>query len=179
VSASTIKLAAAFVIGILTLPLLILFWALAGLFPADAVSRPPGWESAIGQRALKASLAARAKSAVNPVRPNDEAALLAGMTTFRNDCAGCHGDAKLRSPWGEEDFYPRVPQFKRTPAPLTPEETYVAVRYGIRYSGMGAWNGQLTDTEIWQVANFVSRMRTLPPAVDRAWHTELAASGKN
>jgi mono/diheme cytochrome c family protein len=173
-STSAIKLTAAFVGGLIALPLLILIAALAGWFPADAVSKPPGWESAIGQRALKASLAARAKGVVNPIRQNDEAALLAGMTTFRNDCMGCHGDAKLRSPWGEEDFYPRVPQFKRTPAPLTPEEAYVAVRYGIRYSGMGAWQGQIKENEIWQVANFVSRMRNLPPSVDRAWHTEPA-----
>jgi len=34
---------------------------------------------------------------------------------------------------------------------------------------MGASNGLISDPEIWRVVTFVSRIRTLPPAVDSAW----------
>ena len=34
--------------------------------------------------------------------------------------------------------------------------------------GMGASNGLISDPEIWRVVTFVSRIRTLPPAVDSA-----------
>jgi len=52
---------------------------------------------------------------------------------------------------------------------LTPQEAFVAVRDGIRYSGMGGWKGMLKDEQMWQVANFVSRMHHLPPDADTAW----------
>jgi hypothetical protein len=43
---------------------------------------------------------------------------------------------------------------------------FLAVKHGIRYSGMGAWGGMLPDEDIWRAVSFVSRVRTLPPAVD-------------
>jgi mono/diheme cytochrome c family protein len=161
----------ALVVGLLALPVVLAVLALAGWLPADAVSQPPAWEVAIGERALDASLEARAKGVHNPIAASDSVALLAGEKLFRDNCAGCHGSATTDSPWGARNFYPRVPQFWRAeeddmPAP---EEAYIAVRDGIRYSGMGAWNGMLNERQLWQVANFVSRMHRLPPEVNRAW----------
>lgn len=162
----------AFVLGLLTLPIIILVLAVAGWIPSNAVSQPPGWEEAIGERALESSLAARAKGLRNPIAANDRAALLAGEKVFRDNCAGCHGSLSADSNWGARNFYPRVPQFWRveTDDVPKPEEAYIAVRDGIRYSGMGAWQGMLKDGQMWQVANFVSRMQHLPPDVRRAWH---------
>jgi mono/diheme cytochrome c family protein len=135
------------------------------------VSQPPGFEEAIGERALEGSLALRAKGLRNPIAAKDSAALLAGEKLFRNNCAGCHGSVGNDSNWGAHNFYPRVPQFWRveTDDVPTPEQAYIAVRDGIRYSGMGAWQGILKDEQMWQVANFVSRMQHLPPDVRRAW----------
>ena len=159
----------AYFAGLATLPIAAMVAAYFGLFPIDAVSRPPGLETAIGQRALSAALASRSRGLSNPVQPGDERALLAGMRLFRRDCAGCHGDVHGDSPWGAHDFYPRVPQFWSNPIALTPAEAYVAIHYGIRYSGMAAWHGLLADDEIWQAANFVSAMHHLPASVDREW----------
>jgi mono/diheme cytochrome c family protein len=163
----------AFVLGLLTLPIVILVFAIAGRIPSEAVSQPPGFEEAIGERALEGSLALRAKGLRNPIAANDSAALLAGEKLFRNNCVGCHGNAGTDSNWGARNFYPRVPQFWRveTDDVPTPEQAYTAVRDGIRYSGMGAWQGMLKDEQMWQVANFVSRMQHLPPDVRRAWHS--------
>ncbi len=160
------------VIGALALPVGLLVLAWNGWLPADARHEPPSWEQAIGHRALHASLAARAKELRNPVQVEDEAALLAGMNLFRNNCAGCHGGAHADSLWGAHNFYPRVPQFwrKQHEHMLTPEEAYLAIRDGVRYSGMGAWNGMLKEEQMWQVANFVSRMHHLPPRTERAWN---------
>jgi thiosulfate dehydrogenase len=161
----------AFVVGLLALPVVILVLAIAGWIPSDAVSQPPGFEEAIGERALEGSLALRTKGLRNPIAAKDSAALLAGEKLFRNNCAGCHGSVGTDSNWGAHNFYPRVPQFWRveTDDVPTPEQAYIAVRDGIRYSGMGAWQGILKDEQMWQVANFVSRMQHLPPDVRRAW----------
>jgi hypothetical protein len=34
---------------------------------------------------------------------------------------------------------------------------------------MGSWQGLISDTEMWEVANFVSRMRDLPPQLEDRW----------
>jgi mono/diheme cytochrome c family protein len=162
-------LIATFVLGLLALPVGVVLLAWNGWLPSDALSRPPLWEAAIGQHALGASLAGRAKGLRNPVGANDSAALFAGMKVFRDNCAGCHGGAGTDSRWGTGNFYPRVPQFWRTDERLPAEEAYVAVHDGIRYSGMGGWNGTLKERQIWEVANFVSRMHHLPPDIEHAW----------
>lgn len=170
-------LLAAFVGGLIFLPLVLLALALLGWLPSDSVSAPPGWEEEVGERALDAALEHRSDDVANPIAPGDEAALTAGMTLYRENCAGCHGGVRGPSAWGSAGFYPRVPQFwqEHGHEHLTPAEAFVAVRDGIRYSGMGAWRGTLSEPEMWQVANFVSRMHALPPRVDAQWRAGPAA----
>ncbi len=159
----------AFIGGAIATPAFILLVALMGWLPMDAVGRPPAWESQIGQKALEASLARRSGGLANPVAERD-ADLLAGMTTYRNDCAGCHGDYGQHRTGG--GLYPPVPQFVRHPPHLTVPQMFVAAKYGIRYTGMGAWNKEISDKEIWQTVNFLSRLNSLPPAVDKAWRAK-------
>src|SRR5262249_56570853 len=85
--------------------------------------------------------------------------------------AGGGGPAKpaARSRRGTTSFYPRVPQFADEGSSLSPAEMFVAVKHGIRGTGMGAWQANLSDDEIWLVVWFLQRMRALPPAVEQAW----------
>jgi mono/diheme cytochrome c family protein len=169
-------LLAAFAVGLILLPASLLLLAVTGRLSSDSLSPPPGWETRIGETALDASLERRAAGLANPIAAGDEAALLAGMSLYRDDCAGCHGGVRGPSGWGSNSFYPRVPQFwQEHHEHLTPAEAFVAVRDGIRYSGMGAWHGMLSETEMWQVANFVSRMHTLPSRIDAQWRAGPAA----
>jgi len=45
----------------------------------------------------------------------------------------------------------------------------VANKDGIRYSGMGAWDGMMSDEEIWKVATFLEHIGSLPPEVVANW----------
>jgi mono/diheme cytochrome c family protein len=164
----------AFVIGLLLLPIGFAVFAMAGWLPTDAVSQPPGLEVAIGERALDSSLEGRAKGLRNPIAANDNAAVLAGAKLFHENCAGCHGSANADSRWGSQNFYPRVPQFRSIEDDDVPsaEEAYVAIRDGIRYSGMGGWNGMLSERQMWDLANFLSRIHRLPPEAARAWRSK-------
>jgi hypothetical protein len=58
-----------------------------------------------------------------------------------------------------------VPQFADQPPPLSAPQMFVAIKYGIRYSGMGAWNGMMPDQDIWKVATFLEHIGSLPPEV--------------
>lgn len=171
-------LLAAAVAGAVTVPAILASLAVAGLLPSESVTDPPGWEASLGKRALAASLSRRAAGIDNPIAAHDEAALLSGMKIFRNNCAGCHGDVDGPSAWGSKGFYPRVPQFWQEPVSLTPAEAFVAVRDGVRYSGMSSWRENMEPEEMWQVANFVSRMHSLPQPVDKVWRAEVQKPAK-
>ena len=82
--------------------------------------------------------------------------------------------AWVPSEWGREDFYPRVPQFA-VASPRKPEwQLFWIVKHGVRYSGMGAWRHLMPDSTIWQVVGFLSRLDSLPPAVEAAWRGRTA-----
>jgi mono/diheme cytochrome c family protein len=126
------------------------------------VARDPAVE------ARDALLAGTVTDIHNPLTVTD-ANLLAGLKIFRNNCAGCHGEPGKPSHWGTHNFFPPAPQFADEPPELSDSKTFVIVKRGIKYSGMGGWDGMLPDEDIWRVAAFLSRLRELPPAVDSQW----------
>jgi mono/diheme cytochrome c family protein len=150
----------AFVLGLIAAPILFAAAAIAGLLPSDASSEPPHWESTIGMRALDASLEKRSGGLDNPIAASNSAALAAGAKIYGDNCSGCHGDSKGPSEWGAKGLYPRAPQFFQEGSDVTPPEAFAAIRTGVRYSGMGAWNGQLKDNEMWKVANYVASIHS-------------------
>jgi mono/diheme cytochrome c family protein len=153
------KTVIAFIIGLVTVPVLFGLAAIAGWLPSDATSEPPKWESSIGMRSLDASLEKRSDKLKNPIAANDSAALAAGQKIYADNCSGCHGSAKGPSDWGAKGLYPRAPQFFQEGTDVNAPEAYAAIRDGVRYSGMGAWRDQLKDDEMWKVANFVASIR--------------------
>jgi mono/diheme cytochrome c family protein len=139
-----------------------------GLWPVAAIARPPQLEATFSQAMLRASLSRRAAGLTNPLQPSKEV-LLAGQKIFKTNCAGCHGTPGQPSHWGAQNFYPRVPQFADEPPVLSAPQMFVAIKHGIRYSGMGAWSGMMSDEEIWKVATFLEHVGSLPPEVQANW----------
>jgi mono/diheme cytochrome c family protein len=157
-----------FLIGLVLLPAIVFVTMLLGLWPSEATSNPSRVERTLARSSLQSYLARKSGGVLNPVKPTEET-LLAGMKIYRMNCAGCHGDAGQPSLWGTKGFYPRVPQFADAPSQLKPPEMFFVVKNGIRYSGMGAWNGMLSEDDVWKVVTFLSNLRSLTPSVDEAW----------
>ena len=159
------------ILGILMLPVVVLAMAVTGRLPVVATENPPRWEQALLHFALERSLARQVPDLKNPVAPTEEN-LLAGMKTFRDGCAGCHGEADKKSRWGTEEFYPRVPQFGFEPTALSDPQIFWVIKNGVRYSGMGGngGTGGYSDEQIWKVASFLSRLNSLPRNVVVEWH---------
>ena len=153
------KTLVAFIVGLIAAPLLLALVGLLGWLPSKSTSNPPKWEMDLGMRWLDASLEKRSAGFKNPIAANDKSALAAGQKLYGQNCASCHGDAKAPSAWGSKGFYPRVPQFFQEGTDVGPEEAYTVIHDGVRYTGMGAWKGKMTDQQTWQVANFVARIR--------------------
>ncbi len=167
---SALYMLCAFVAGAAVFPLAVLLISFLGWMPADAVGVPSALESAIAQSGLRASLAHRSEGLADTINFS-YAELIAGMQLFRNGCSGCHGDLGTVSHWGDNNFYPRAPQFAYTPPSLTAPEMFTAVKYGVRYSGMFA-NEKMPEKDIWRIVTFLSRLNSLPPAVNKAWRAK-------
>ena len=142
-----------------------------GYLPVNATVSPPRLEWKLNQSILRGSLSRQAKGLTNPVQRSNQI-LIAGMKIFKTNCAGCHGQPGQPSQWGTKGFYPRVPQFGDQPPPLSAPQMFLAIKYGIRYSGMGAWNGMLFDNDIWTVATFLEHIGSLPPEVQAGWKAQ-------
>jgi thiosulfate dehydrogenase len=156
-----------FFLGLLVVPVIAAVVALSGRFPFEATATPPRWEGRLAGMALDPAVERKAKGLVNPIAAAD-VELLKGMKVYRDDCAGCHGEPGQPSPWGRNN-YPPAPQLADhgvdDPVPMT----FVVVKHGIRYTGMGAWHGLLPDDDMWRVALFLSRIESLSPAVEVTW----------
>ena len=96
---------------ILILLLVIGLTARLGWWPVSATAVPPRWESKLAQATLQASLSHQAAGLTNSLNPSNEV-LIAGLTSFKMNCASCHGLPGQPSQWGTRNFYPRAPQFR-------------------------------------------------------------------
>ena len=136
---------------------------------------PVSWlESRVAMPSLDAAVARRAPAGQNPLHPTEDN-LIAGMKTYQQNCAGCHGDTRQSHTAFGDAFYPRAPQFAEDAPDMPENQDFYIIQHGIRLSGMPAWKQALNDQEIWQVTTFLSHMDKLPPRVSAAWKS--AASG--
>ncbi len=162
------KFACGLLLGALLIPVFALCVFLLGWASVSATSDPPRWESFLARKAFAASVARQAPRLQNPISPTS-ANLMFGMKFYRDDCAGCHGDAGKPSQWGTTDFYPRVPQFDSEPSLKPDWQIFWIVKHGVRYTGMGAWGALTSDDNIWKTVTFLSHLKDLPPDVQAAW----------
>jgi thiosulfate dehydrogenase len=122
-----------------------------GLVPANADAKPGWFETWAAGTSLDATLARDAPNGPNPVALTD-ANLIAGINLYGEHCAICHGTAKgdaSASPVAKGE-YPSPPQLATDGVEDDPEgHSFWVISHGIRWSGMPAWKGTLTDEQIW------------------------------
>ncbi len=161
-----------FIFGVVITLLVLLLGGLAiamlGLLPTNADSNPPKMERRIAMSAMDASMERHAPRLTNPLPPTDEN-LIDGMKIYTMNCAGCHGGLDNKPSPLEHSFYPPPPQLILHPLDDPEWHIYYAVRTGIRYTGMPAWNEALSETGMWKVTAFLSRIEKLPPPVQEYW----------
>ncbi|HVY15278.1 MAG TPA: cytochrome c [Rhodopila sp.] len=143
-----------------------------GMVPAASLDgKPLPLEHWAARTSLRATLAAEAPKGPNPMPLNEEN-LMAGITLYGQNCAICHGSAQgesAASPVARGEF-PRPPQMATDGVEDDPEGwTYWKIENGIRWTGMPAWKGVLTDKQMWTLALFLKHMDKLPAAPEQAW----------
>jgi len=113
-------------------------------------------ETVIATWLLHQSVPDEAKYSVNPLGA-DPADITAGRDLYRAKCEVCHayeGGGKTSIGAGE---YPRPPALRSAAIAATPDgELFYHIRYGIRNTGMPAWN--LPDHQIWQLVSYIRHL---------------------
>lgn len=164
------KYAIVFLAAILLVPLAFYLYVRSGYAPAS-ISVP--FERFFA--GLEMDIAPSNKLPKKYAGPPTEAELLNGAHTYHEDCALCHGlpneprtvIARGLSPRPPEFFRPEDGTAYNPSLPFKPatRKVYWKVKNGVSHSGMPGFEGGLNDKQIWELSQFLSNARNLPPDV--------------
>ena len=166
----------AFFAGLVTVIVLLVVGGFAvvwfGLMPAGADAPLFPGEKWAANHALDATMDREEPQPPYPFGPVTDAVIVAGAKGYMANCAVCHGSAGSDASLISKGLYIKAPQFTRHGVDDDPEgETYWKIEHGIRFSGMPAFKGNLTEEQIWQITYFLKRgTKDLPSAADIIWH---------
>lgn len=157
-----------------------------GGFPMGADTHASKLEAMVGEWSHDSWVKHNAPNVADPVAVNEQT-LMDGAKLYQANCAVCHGGENYtKSPLGK-GIYPGAPQFMRfvefqrshpnfKPRKMSAAQEqarddhgFYVIKHGIRFTGMPAWHYNMTDTQIWEVVNFMHNMGHLPPDVAAAW----------
>ncbi len=146
------KVIVAFLLGLIILPVCGWLYFRFGYAPVATASSPMPFEKQLAHMALNARVDKEAPKS-SPLQPSEDN-YLAGAHTYRANCAICHGLPGQPDSPTAKGMYPGPPHlFKGTGVTDDPPgETYWKVQNGIRLTGMPAYTGSLSETEMWQVS---------------------------
>jgi mono/diheme cytochrome c family protein len=168
-----------FIFGVIVTVLVVAFASLAmallGFMPTRADATPPKLETRIAMSAVDAAMERHAAKINNPI-PATESNLIDGMKIYTMNCALCHGGLDKKPSPLSASFYPPPPQLILDPLDDPEWHVYYAVRTGVRYTGMPAWNKALSEEDIWKVTAFLTRLEKLPTGVKDYWQKAFGIS---
>jgi mono/diheme cytochrome c family protein len=162
---------------VLTLAVLILgglAYLSMGFFPTNADATPTAMEARIANSAMDASMEKHAPRSSSPLPATDDN-LIDGMKLYTMNCAVCHGTLDMKPSPLEHSMYPPPPQLILMPLDDPEWHINYAIRTGVRYTGMPAWKGTLSEPDIWKLTSFLSRIEKMPPGVQEYWKKSFGA----
>jgi mono/diheme cytochrome c family protein len=157
-------------LAIVLVPIALLGWLRFGKVPVAVADPPFPYEKEIVSIPLNARI--DHEMVKTPPIQADEDNLVAGADIYSDHCAGCHGLHGKPASLGAH-LYPDAPQLWERHlhgdavgvSDDPPGKTYWKVANGIRLTGMPAFKGVLTETEMWQVSLLMANAnKPLPPA---------------
>lgn len=104
-----------------------------------------------------------------PVPPLDDPAQRErGLTHFSEHCVRCHGAPGVPPESFALSMTPVPANLAHTARVWPPAELYWTIKYGIKMTGMPAWEYRLSDEEMWAIVAFLRVMPFLSPEAYRA-----------
>jgi len=163
------KFISGLIVGVVLVPITFYLYVCSGWAPVATSAPSIPLEEMLKNTALYAKLRQEAPNTV-PIRA-DEAALLAGVRVYRDDCAFCHGLPRRPATAVSKGMFPRPPQLFQPDEMVTDDPagvTFWKAKYGIRLSGMPGFQASLYDEQLWQVSLLLAGADKLPASVEQA-----------
>lgn len=104
------------------------------------------------------------RAAEIPVPPLDAPeTIAAGLAHYRAQCVKCHGAPGVAPEPFALGMTPLPAPLAQTAREWRPAEIFWVVKYGLKMTGMPAWEFRLSDDAIWAVVAFVNQLPRLSP----------------
>jgi mono/diheme cytochrome c family protein len=154
-----------FIVGVFVTLLVIVVGAFAvsrlGLYPIGADNPPGAIERMLAMRAMDVYADSHKPEGGNPVATTP-ANLADGARLYEDHCALCHGGAAAKVSPMRDKFSPPVPQLVDK-VPHDPDAwLFWVTKHGVRMTGMPAWDGILSDGDIWKTVAFIKHSADVP-----------------
>jgi len=148
-----------------------------GLYPIGADNPPGSIERILAGRALDVYADKHKPKEANPTELT-AANLTEGAKEYEEHCAFCHGGAKAKVSPMRDQFNPPAPQLINRIPHDDDAWLFWVTKHGVRMTGMPAWNGIMSDEEMWQVIAFIKHSDKLPPETNAAWQALASTPGE-
>lgn len=90
-----------------------------------------------------------------------------GAGAYAAMCVSCHLAPGLKPTELSKGLYPAPPVLSERR--VDPKAAYVAIKHGIKMSGMPAWGGPHGDEQVWSLVAFISRLPGMSPEQYQAY----------
>ncbi len=142
-----------------------------------ATDEPSRLERFVARGIRNLSIPSNEKHKTNPLEKT-AANLEEGREDFHSRCGNCHGFDGKGQTTESRGLYPKPPDLTADQTQkLTDGEIHYIIAYGIRLSGMPAWNipHEISDADAWKLTMFV-RSLGQPTATQQAQTAQAAAN---
>lgn len=128
------------------------------------------------EHTMRRSVARRAAAVPEP--PLGAPGQLArGVALYREHCVQCHGAPGVAPQPFALGMTPLPAPLAQTGREWPPAQVFWVVKYGIKMTGMPAWEFRLSEDDIWAVVAFVQRLPQLSPQDYRELPGTMAGPG--
>ncbi len=150
------------ILGWIVAPVLLFVYLRFGYVPVAVNGPVIPFEQLLAGTAVQARIQKEApKQAALPASSEN---VTAGAKIYRERCTDCHGVPGSTPTPLAKGMYPPPPQFfeQKVMGNDPVGQNYWIVANGVRLTGMPGYRESLSETELWQVSQFLSNRGTLP-----------------
>ena len=133
-----------------------------GWFNVAATHEHPGPVYHFLHAAMRRSIDARANDIPVP-RLDDAARIDHGFVLFRDHCVQCHGAPGVEPQPFALGLRPEPPALYVPARDWPPSHLYWIIKYGVKMTGMPAWQYRLGEQDLWDLTAFLKRLPLISP----------------
>jgi mono/diheme cytochrome c family protein len=99
----------------------------------------------------------------NPTTPTNQT-LLQARESYTGSCSQCHGTSgNTQGMFGQTSFPPATDLSSQSAKNLSDSQMFYIIKNGLGFTPMPAFADQYSDTEIWNMVNFIRMLQTTTP----------------